>query len=98
MFGKVMHLYVFYCLCYVTDISTDMSEDQVAEERDPDLNQEEDVRLDAIREQHWRDFYEEDENKKKIRYLRWGVYVKETEESLGCQLHIRKRDKLFELV
>ena len=38
MFVKGVYLYVFYCLCYDTDISTDMSEDQVAEERDPDLN------------------------------------------------------------
>ena len=36
MFGKGMYLSVFF-LCYVTDIYTDMSEDQVAEERDPDL-------------------------------------------------------------
>ena len=44
-----MYLFVFYCLCYVKDISTDMSEDQVAEERDPGLNEEEDIRLGAIR-------------------------------------------------
>ena len=52
MFVKGMYLSMFFCLCYVKDISTDMSEDQVAEERDPDLNQEEDIRLDAIREDH----------------------------------------------
>ena len=50
VFGKGMYLHVFYFLCYVTDISTDMLEDQVAEEKDPDLNEEKDVRLDAIRE------------------------------------------------
>ena len=49
MIGKFMFLSVFYCLCCVKDISTDMSEDQVAEERDPDLNEEEDIRLDTIR-------------------------------------------------
>ena len=49
MFVKFMYLYVFYCLCYAKDISTDMMEYQVTEERDPDLNVEEDVRLDAIR-------------------------------------------------
>ena len=27
----------------------------MAEERDPDLNEEEDIRLDEIREDHWRD-------------------------------------------
>ena len=39
MFGKGMYLSVFYCLCYVTDIYTDMSEYQVAEERYLDLNE-----------------------------------------------------------
>ena len=33
-FVKGVYLSVFYCLCYDTDISTDMSEDQVAEERE----------------------------------------------------------------
>ena len=37
MFQRGMHLLVFYCLCYVMDISTDMLEEQVSEERDPDL-------------------------------------------------------------
>ena len=54
MFGKSMYLYVFYCLCYAKDISTYMSEDQVAEERYPDLNEEENIRLDEIMEEHWR--------------------------------------------
>ena len=52
MFGKYMYLFVFYCLCYAKDISTHMSEDQVWEERYPDLNDEEDIRLDEIREWH----------------------------------------------
>ena len=56
MFVKGMYLSVFYCLYYDTDINTYMSEDQVAEERDPDLNEEEDIRLDEIREYHWRFF------------------------------------------
>ena len=50
-----MYLSMFYCLCYVTDRSTDMLEEQVAEEKDPDLNEEEDIRLDEIREKNWRD-------------------------------------------
>ena len=49
MFGKGMYYYVFYYLCYVKDISTYMLEDQVTEERDTDLNEEEYIRLDAIR-------------------------------------------------
>ena len=71
MFVKGMYLSVFYCLCYVKNISTDMSEDQVVEERDPDLNEEEDIRLDKIREEHWRDVSEVGGYKKKIHALRW---------------------------
>ena len=51
----------------------------MAEERDPDLNEEEDIRLDAIREYHWRDISEEGNDKKKIHALRWEVYVKDKE-------------------
>ena len=50
MFVKGMYLSVFYCLCYDMDISTDMSEDQVAEERYRELNDKEDIILDEIRE------------------------------------------------
>ena len=35
---KGMYLSVFYCLCYVKYIPIDMLEEQVSEERDPDLN------------------------------------------------------------
>ena len=66
-----MYFSVFYCLCYVKDISTYMFEDQVSEERDPDLNEEEDFRLDEIREEYWRDVSEEGDDKKKIHALRW---------------------------
>ena len=38
MFVNGIYLSVFYCLCYDTDIYTYILEDQVAEERDPDLN------------------------------------------------------------
>ena len=48
MFVKGMYLSVFYCLCYDTNISTDMSEEQVAEERDLDLNEKEEIRFDKI--------------------------------------------------
>ena len=40
MFGKVMYMSVLFCLCCVKDIPTDMSEEQVEEERDLDLNDE----------------------------------------------------------
>ena len=32
-----------------------MFEEQVSEDRDPDLNDEEDIRIKYIREEHWRD-------------------------------------------
>ena len=80
MFGKSTYLSVFYCLCYDKDRSTYMSEDQVAEEIDTDLNEEEDIRLDAIREENWRDVSDEGENKKNIHALRWEVYVKNKQE------------------
>ena len=77
MFVKVIYLYVFYCLCYDIDISTDMSEYQVAEERDPDLNEEEGIRLNEIREEHWMDVAQEGDDKKTIHFLRWEKYIKE---------------------
>ena len=58
MFIKGVYFSVFYCFCYDKDISTHMSENQVAEERDPYLNEEEDIRLDEIREYHWRNVSE----------------------------------------
>ena len=71
MFVKGMYFYVFYCLIFFTDIYTYMSEDQVEEERDPYLNEEEDIILDVIREEHWRDVAEEGDDKKNIHALRW---------------------------
>ena len=79
MFGNGIYLSVFYCLCYEMDISIYMSEDQVSEERDIYLNEEEDIILDAIREKYCGGIAEEGDNKKKIRALRWEVYVKEDE-------------------
>ena len=75
MFGKGMYFYVYYFLCYIKDISTYMSEDQVQEERHPDLNDEDDIILYEIKEEHCRDVAEEGDDKKKINSLRWEVYV-----------------------
>ena len=97
-----MYLSVFYCLCYVKDISTYMPEDQVLEERDPDLNNEEDIRLDAIREEHWRDFAEEGDDKRRIHALRWEVYIKDKENLIKREFLVSvphlKRSGLFGLV
>ena len=54
----------------------DFSEDQLAEEIDQDLNEEEDIIMDAIREENWRDVSEEGGNKNNIHSLGWDVYVK----------------------
>ena len=80
MFGKGMHLSVFYCLCYEMDIYTYMSEYQVSEERNTDLNEDEDIKMDEIRDEHWRDVAEEGYDNKKVNVRRWEVYVKEKEE------------------
>ena len=76
MFGKFIYLSVFYCLCYAKDRSTYMSEDQVLEEIDTDLNEEEDIIMDEIRDKNWRGVAEESDDKKKIHALRWDFYIK----------------------
>ena len=70
MFVKGMYLSVFYCLCYDTDLTTDYSEEQVVEDRDPDLDEMDDIRFDEIWEDHWRDLAKESNDKKKIHALR----------------------------
>ena len=50
MFEIVMYLSVFNCLCCVKEISADMLEEQVLGKRDLDLNEEEDIRMEDIRE------------------------------------------------
>ena len=39
-------------------ISTDMLDEQVSEERDTDLNEDKDIRMYEIRDEHWRDVAE----------------------------------------
>ena len=73
MFGKGIYLYVFYCLCYAKDRYTYVLEEQVAEERDPNLNEEEDIILDEIREEHCSYVTDECDDKKKVHTLMWGV-------------------------
>ena len=64
----------------IYNLTTDYSEEQVVEERDPDLDELDDIRFDKIREYHWRYLAEESNDKKKIHALRWCVHVKEKEE------------------
>ena len=58
MFVKYVYLSVFYCLCDEMVISTDMLDEQVSEERDTDLNEDKDIRMYKIRDEHWRDVAE----------------------------------------
>ena len=55
----------------------------LAEERDPDLNEEEDIRLDAIREEHWRGVSEEGDDNNNIHALMWDFCAKEDEELIN---------------
>ena len=48
----------------------------MVEERDPDLDEMDDIRFDKIWENHWRDIAEKNDDKKKIHALKWKVYVK----------------------
>ena len=52
----------------------------MVEERDPDLDEMDDIRFDEIWGDRWRYLAEESNDKKKIHELRWCVYVKEKEE------------------
>ena len=58
----------------------DFFEEQVSEERDPDLHDEEDTRMDDTRYKNLRDVTDEGDDKKKIHALRWNVDVKEKKE------------------
>ena len=53
-----------------------MFEAQVSEERDPELNEEEDIRMEDSREEHCRDVDEDSEAKSKIHAMRWDVYTR----------------------
>ena len=54
-----------------------MLEKQVLEERDPYLNEEEDITMTDSREDHWRNI---SRDRGKIHALRWDVYTKDKEE------------------
>ena len=60
----------------------------MSEERDPDLNEDEDIRLDEIREERCRDVAEEGDDEKKIHSLRWEVYIKEKEELINRKFSV----------
>ena len=74
-----MHFSIINCLCYEMSISTHMSEDQVLEERNTDLNGEKDIRMTDIMEEHWRDATDYGEDNINIHALR-SVCTKENED------------------
>ena len=53
-----------------------MLKEKVSEERYTDLN-EEDVIIEDSKEEHWKDVYEDGENKSRIHALRSNVYKRE---------------------
>ena len=53
----------------------DVLEEQVSEKRDLDLNEEEYIIMEDIREERWRDVADDGEDKNKICALRWYVYT-----------------------
>ena len=55
MFERGVYFSVFYCLFYVREVPTYMLEVKVSYKRDPDLNEDEDIRMEVSREEHCRD-------------------------------------------
>ena len=54
-----------------------MLEEQVLEEIFPDLEKEEDIRIPDIREEHWRDVYDDNtKDRSKVHALRFDIYMK----------------------
>ena len=77
MFERGMYLSVFYFLCYVKEISVYMLEEQVSEEKYPDLNEEEYIRFEYSRDEHRSNISEDGDDKKNIHSLRWDIYKKD---------------------
>ena len=45
--------------------------------RDPELNKDEDIRMEVSREKHWMDVADDGEDKSKSHALRWDFYTRE---------------------
>ena len=77
-----MHIWkrsVFVCVLFFVLCSLNVNgflEEQVLEERYMELNEDEDIRMDEIRDDHWMVIAEESDDKKNIHALSWEVYVK----------------------
>ena len=51
----------------------DVLEEHVSEERDPEMNEQQDIRMEENREEYWRDVAEDGKDKRKIDSLRWDA-------------------------
>ena len=72
---------IFYCLCFVEDISPDIAEEEVMEEKDPDLQCEENFRVSDDSYEKWKEVEEEDNDEMgKVNYQRLDVQTKEKED------------------
>ena len=49
----------------------------MSDKRDPDLNEDEDIRMEVNRGEHWMDVAEDGEDKSKIHALGWDFYTRE---------------------
>ena len=58
MFETGMYLSMFYCFYNIKEILIGMLEEYVSDKRDLDLNEDEDIRMEVSREEHWRDVAE----------------------------------------
>ena len=65
--------------------------EQVLEKRDPDLNEEEDIRMEDSRREYLRYVVEDDKDKRKTHSLRWDVYTRKKKE-------LTKRDFLVSIM
>ena len=62
-----------------------MLEEQVLEERDPEMNKEEDIIMEDSMDQNLSYVAEDGEDKSNITSMRWNVYKKEKEELTNRQ-------------
>ena len=85
-FVKGVYFSIFYWLCFVEDISPNIAEEQVMEEKTPDLEWEEDFRFSDDRGQKWRGVGQEDNYYMcKFHLLSWWVYTKDKEGFMNRQ-------------
>ena len=88
MFERGMYFSVSYCSCYVKETSTDMLEEKVLEDIDPDLNEEEGIGIEDSKEEHWRDVPENGEDRKN---MFWEIYTREKKEFINIDFLVSVR-------